>query len=336
MKALNLFLVVFALSSPAYALREGNEGSGGGNGTKSTSQEVVREIDAAFGQRNRAGMDLQTVLADIQNGLSNSPVLAIQDPRAAPILRGIIQSKFVRSSGNDQTPDIYVYTELEKKLKGACIDHGKDRDASVKIVKTKYGEEAQMCISVERLTRYTGRELRPQIAALFVHELAHLAGYGEEDADYVQNYALKMLTQNCFIEIGNDDAVDGRSKGFIFYVILHPGRRLEVKYNRYFAPLHKDPGANDVSTTTTYLSQDDYKVEFAPGQPGKLSFLAMNHDGSYEQQALSWSNSRIAEWAPGRPYPGNPFVTEGFQGSLRMNRKDLPFDGRVYLRDCVR
>jgi hypothetical protein len=90
----------------------------------------------------------------------------------------------------DRSPDIFAVlekTSIETKLDGPCLDFGgKPNDGSM------YGKvPGSICISIPNIkTKLRADNFESQIAALVIHEMSHLLGTTEPEADEVQSSIL--------------------------------------------------------------------------------------------------------------------------------------------------
>ena len=119
-------------------------------------------------------------------------------------------------------------------MKGACIENGQERDASVTYHLDKTNEPVldNICMSAERLAIYPDAlVLARQLQALIVHELSHVAGYGEEDAVYIQNYVINTLYKPCLIHLSVSNSADSTFADD-FQIKISRGNMAEVTHKR--------------------------------------------------------------------------------------------------------
>jgi hypothetical protein len=340
MKRIQITALIFALltaASTAFA-QEGNEGSGGGNGSKSTPEDVIRILDGD-GTKVWNGKEFEAVvqkahllLVEIYEGLGEHYTVPIRDPKAAPILRKIISQPTLIWRRVEGWPVLLEMSrvKMEKNEHGPCLDSGEKKDASVRVEQTPTGPIAHVCMSVPLLTRFPKEVLEQEIAALILHELAHAAGYGEEEADFIQQYGLRFLTEKCKIAV----LLAGEWRGGLgsFEIETNAYRNANAKFSQCRKSGKPSWNACNFATTNTHQEPGDFRLDWTPGGPGKLTFLAMSNNGSYNAQYVEWEKSR----EDGAWY-GNPQVSFGkTRAKLVANGKRLILDKVAIFPGCAR
>lgn len=82
--------------------------------------------------------------------------------------------------------------ELEIKEDGPCYDFaGNPKPASV----TEFNLLATVCISASEIAKLPKASLRENVTALLAHEVSHLLGYDEPEAEELQDYMLEVYSK---------------------------------------------------------------------------------------------------------------------------------------------
>lgn len=111
-------------------------------------------------------------------------------------------------------PSLKEYATVENavsplKIDGDCDKMG-DEDAYV----SKFEVGADICFNVERLRRHSPHSLFKEIFSLMMHEMTHLAGYGEPEAKSVWLFFAKNFDRIKYIE-GFTERVDSQLRDSI-------------------------------------------------------------------------------------------------------------------------
>jgi len=357
-----LLCIVFLQLAPDAALA--GKDSGGGNGTSSTPTEVVSDLSLNLGmvpgssdpKTHRAEGRLLETLLDLHNAFAANPVLPIRDPRAATIIGRILQLPYfewipnTQRDASDDTIDpspfeeVRIKADFETTSSGSCSNGAQERDASVRVEQTAKGAVPHICVSALRLSRYPSNEIIPQLTALFMHEFAHLAGYGETDAIYVQKFVLGLLSQQCQITISlppvSPDSLPslkpGREVGDMFYVRIPSSMMMSVEFLRFLKPGFGNivgPGlgnGNDVIRTKTSLSPKDFALSWSPEGSGSLKFQALGTNGYFAFETIQWTSLVPSTLGEAGYTAKNP------TGSVRIDGKTREISSIAINSACVR
>jgi hypothetical protein len=190
-----LFSVLALLSLPAYSVEGGQDG-GGGNVAKTSSVEEVRQtikdvhelyLNPPGGYRNPLYWLRSLLLEDPTLEEVRKIALTLTAPyqlyRNDDVIRIMRETKSLKGLRNTQ--DFLRLSPLRVEESGPCFAHGGKEEADASVSANRFG--AEICFSVPRLQKISSTGLLGSIVALFGHEIAHLAGYGEREARLVQD-----------------------------------------------------------------------------------------------------------------------------------------------------
>lgn len=176
-------------TDPTQALdARGTDSSGGGDTIirSSTDEQVLTAIEQV---KARLPMEFdKSVYEDLPK---------IKSRRLQNVLMGMVSGGQPGTYGMQDTEVSALIKNVKFHIEenGPCRHDGEDSDAS-----TVFKKGAEICFSLPRLKQIPPEALYPQIMALTAHEMTHQFGFGEEEAQEVQNYFLKeILTDNVFI-----------------------------------------------------------------------------------------------------------------------------------------
>ena len=282
-------LVALQLASSAFA-GLGAEGSGGGNGLHSTPAQV-----ADFLTRNLTWGYEDGILEEIYAELQTGAFLPIQDPHAKAMLTRIMALKNVvtcdAQAGQEKSCQTFFDTRSDTlpaafnlKMTGACVENGLERDASVTFHPNAQGQPVvdSICLSAERLAVYPPEALGKQVQALLLHEFSHVAGYGEDDAVYLQNYAVNKLLNDCQIRVNTNDS-DALGDDW-FEITIQGGMVPTVVHTRRYTQ-----GREVILNCDNYNFPTPFPFHFQTGpNGGSIQFDSMNPDGSQAGNQLTW------------------------------------------------
>ena len=153
----------------AVELFAGTSDRGGGNGTRSTVDEVEEGI---YFLKKR----LEEICLRMENvHLNKSKVASWLTPAMTDLVKDLDTQSLIQKI-------------VVKPVKADCYDPQTrlPTDASI----TSSGE---MCLSLTRLQRYPKYALKTEILALATHELSHLKGFSEAKAEKLQNDVLGSI-----------------------------------------------------------------------------------------------------------------------------------------------
>jgi hypothetical protein len=191
----------------------GGVNGGGGNVIRSTPAEVkeylqtVQYVDAYPSTTVKGLMfDMLNAVSEIEMVKKNFEALPLP-PRVKEIFSKMsLQRWQISYSVNPSPLDVSPASRVQKvnladykldlKSDEPCLHLGEARDASYD------ADTGKICLSLPRLTGYPSNVFANIIVPLIFHEMAHEAGYGEEDAKLVQNYLTeKMSSTTCRFEV---------------------------------------------------------------------------------------------------------------------------------------
>ncbi|MFL5813840.1 MAG: hypothetical protein ACJ763_09705 [Bdellovibrionia bacterium] len=309
---------------------QGGESGGGGNAKKSTIEEVSQYVSGSL------EWDTLQVLTALNTSMAEGAPLPVKDAKARNIISKILAlpqltwNPILDPAG--KIPYLYLSPSFNESLKigflnsGACLDGSSEKDASARLENVSSTSTAEICMSGERLARFPQDELKSQLPALMLHELAHLAGFGEEDAGYIQDYYLNRFSKTCSITIYPKEG-DGHP---VIYINVNSdlhvafATSIEVKYSQFITPQPQVSHAfgNNRMDVITHNSDQDFSLNWTP-EHGSLKFALMNGDGSYTNESLSWG-----------PSVSNVRSDEILSSNMQIHGKGFN-PGNVYVWDCA-
>jgi hypothetical protein len=312
--SLLLILVVCLSALPAFP--SGKEG-GGGNIRRSTPAEINKLLE--FGP-----LDVNSFF-EVNEELKPNAPLHIVDPVLAKVFSDIIKMPIAQGIVNDNANLLTV-----KKLpKGACRDpHHRNRETDVSVWGTP--DRAEACLSIERLTRYPISGLKREIAALFFHEFAHIAGYGEDVANRVQEYILSELSRPCYFDAEPSEVASSpyNPTGYVRTTTF----RVTLRDVENGITLHGRPKVETMiqvpqqewnsSDDQGFITMDAYKGSYSfqlSKENSELDFNALNYDGT-----LSHVHVHVGDLdGSGGAY----YIRGSDRGSLVLDGKSVGLNG---------
>ena len=326
-------LLAIVLSTAPILSLAGPGGTGGGDGLRSTPQQVeffiAPERHGALRKHVETSLHRETkkVLYSIRYLFEPHRGIQFRNPRVKEILAAILAlpqmnsldtstghgfvaqpDGAVRAIGN--IPDL-VFQERRQPCRDPIS--GQARDASVRVV----GTSIQVCLSSTRLARYNVQSYPTQITSIVMHELVHAAGFrSERDANLVQDFVLSKIhkihrdqgfghDQKCTVEIRVLGELGQRGPQiFVFDDV--------VRYNSGFGNV---PGGGRMIQLNLFK---DYEWEFnwTPGKSGHISFPMLDGNGALVRQHLTFSVSDYPK-EPVSPWIGE-FVGSDIQGDITL------------------
>jgi hypothetical protein len=307
---------------------QGGESGGGGNAQKSTIMEVSQYVSGSL------KWDTLDMLMALNTSMADSAPLPVKDAKARSIISKVLtlpqitwfQVTDPAGKFSYQNPDFNEAFKINFLFGGGCVDGANEKDASVHMDNAGSTSAAEICMSGERLARFPQDELNSQLPALMLHELAHVAGFGEDDAVYIQDYYLHRFSKRCSITIYPKEG-DGHPAIYINVASeLHAAyaTSIEVKYIQFLKPQPQVNPAfgNNHIDVITHNSDQDFSLDWTP-QHGSLKFALMNGDGTYTNESLSWG-----------PSVANVRADEILSSNMQINGKAFN-PGNVYVWDCA-
>ncbi len=182
-----ILLSILAVSSTQSALAKGGKDGGGGDIRGSTPEQISVAIQNVTTEPARDYManpyNLYTTFWNI--GLFRH---SHHDPKG---LTAVFNKMFAMSSAGS-FPATAVYEDLKKTrfevlTRGKCKANGTEKNNSAS---TQLLRNAPVCISVESLTTIPAVALESQLRALLAHEITHHFGFGETEANAIQDFLL--------------------------------------------------------------------------------------------------------------------------------------------------
>jgi hypothetical protein len=309
--------------SPAQvAVAGGGADGGGGNGLRTvhTTEEVAAQIDHEYGLRLGVGL----VLRDIGAGLVPHSSFPILEPRVRRVFSAI-----TRLAGH-MHPFAYAkqYLHFEKKLDGSCQYKGEDRDASLLKVthRASKAEPARVsiCLSLPRIAQYP--DFKEQLLMLVIHELAHAAGFGEDEAVFAQKSVLPLLTGDCFVQI-TLNRNENHSSDLIRINAESPFNHVYPVFIREF----NSTGENSIQTKQSN-SEKDFSFRWSPARDqATLKFLVANFDGSSSPVEIVFAADPSAVSSD----PHNP-ASRILSSKLRINGEERVPTQLTFSGGCLR
>jgi hypothetical protein len=280
-KFLALILFAAAILGPSAWSAGGVDSSGGGDVQHSTVEDVLHAIPGNY----------QYLLWEIIKEMEPGSPIQINNPNVRPI--------FQKLAALPLADDIIhkgdragIHFHLEKN--GPCHDPlalERETDASV----MGSSDKADICLSIPRLTHYPATGLQAEIGALIIHELTHVAGFGENDAIVAQEYVLKFMSRPCYYEVSyrNPKDKDAHRIEIILRDLYKQMARLDA------VGLYSGPEV-DVEKTVPLSLRYGYSVQTLVNRPEEskfdisstktnASFSAILQNGSIAQIAGSWA-----------------------------------------------
>lgn len=202
-----LIAAAIAVSLAACGKKRNNGGGtldgGGGDPVLATREQVVKAVNDSWSLLTKTTpanplISAEYVLADLLWPITGK--LDTNDPeireaqKAHAMLAKIFSLPPDRRIGFPR-PKFPNIEQLGKKRlqmleKGLCSGSAhKATTASV----TKLSMEGEICVSIDGLQRLATASLSHAVLALLVHEIAHLVGYDEDDAKFLENYFIKNI-----------------------------------------------------------------------------------------------------------------------------------------------
>lgn len=198
LKILLIALTSVSLLAPdlAYAgkrSRRGTTDRGGGNGSKSTREEILRHINGGL------NFQLTTALERMEAEFRNMKKIGseIKPTNSKEIIEKFnngINFTWLTESMYDLVEDMDTLT-LAKKIKFQPVDGNCYDPETSELRDSSITQEGLMCISTTRLQRYPKYAIKIELLALAMHELSHLKGYDEPDAEELQDDVLNNINR---------------------------------------------------------------------------------------------------------------------------------------------
>jgi hypothetical protein len=270
-------------------------------------------------------------LTEIRKSLQPGARLPIKDARAHAILSKIIQLPQIwwttLPDGNLIADGWYTLKNfnVDFKASGPCFDGPNERDASFSMSNIEGRPIGTICFNAERLTRYLKSDFRDQFVALTLHEMTHAAGYGEEDAEYIQDYYLNRFNKQCSLGIYLQEGDNGAADSSIFLDLDFETYQPLIKVT-YIRSIEQGPDVSPVFSNKvsiiTYISAKDFSLQWTP-KSGSLQFVMMNSDMTYTKQRIKWGASEPSS------------SDESEINSYKILSSNLRFDGKVLKPESV-
>lgn len=211
-------LAILILSSCAKKSRNNGGGTldgGGGDFIFATREEVIKTVEGAWEILTRLGPDNPFVIAFnyvAVDSYMKEPFEIGHDPNSPEgqqetAVRQIV-TKILRPPS--EKPNVYTSAAKDPKFvdlpnikilrtkkisfkeKGPCRAPGhKATAASV----SKLNFDGELCVSIEYLQKSASTSMKYDVVTLLAHEIAHMHGYGEDDAMNLQLYFKKNIVR---------------------------------------------------------------------------------------------------------------------------------------------
>jgi hypothetical protein len=214
-----LFIARFAFSA-----NMGGKGGDGGNTVGSSTEEILNLISFEYQSSGDVGkysfFGFNNILSLLNKRISNGSFFQFKNKKIIEMLNKINSEGLM-----DYTSRPYILRpneEIDSKYKNypviirlqlsKCLDSSEVRDASVVIKNTTYKgkkiKQANICLSIDGLKKYSIADLEIQASSLLIHEYAHVAGYGESDATFLQDFLVNYAFQKCSILVYGENTND--------------------------------------------------------------------------------------------------------------------------------
>jgi hypothetical protein len=331
-------------SDRSLLVADGGQGSGGGNGLKSSPDKVAQVI------RDYLNGFIAVNLQVAKIGLSNKAPVPIRMEPARSLLSSILKLENVVSCkpdamglGFDCKSVLQDHPELiEIKMTGACEEKGEPKDASVKFHLNAKGSPVldSICFSAELLARYPDSEIADEVAALTFHEFSHVAGNEDEEvATQFQKYIRKKLRQDCTV-----DVLTGPGGNYwendTYRITIHAGILADVSHLIHLPsdPSNRPMPYGNASTvrlptrdatirieTSNYYAPE-FSFAFTPEKGGKLTFISTDPNGLRTINTLNWSGPGDAKNICG-PNCNDPFDVPFYKFD-QVTRSNATYNGK--------
>jgi len=174
------FILCFFYSN--FSNANGAEGGGGGNRSTSTREEILSALKC---------IDMKNLFFEVHRDRSkfkDSVLKGVFLKMFGPEINEAVLKTSFRDEVNEfeSTPiaQIIKRTTILLLEDTACHDtNHEERDASA--------SSREICLSLMRLTKISSGNLQAELSALLAHELTHVIGFGELEANLVQVFFLK-------------------------------------------------------------------------------------------------------------------------------------------------
>jgi hypothetical protein len=284
----------------------GGAGPGGGNSIGSSPElvlKVLRKDDKYYGA-------LAEVLKDIAYFISDIP-FKLPDPLVFNVFKKINAMTTLITEGPYTGIRVLKFPISINPIYGDCSDHGEIRDASISFVQGPTGPvQVSLCLSLTRLARFSAQDLEDQLKALLVHELTHLANFDEATADKIQRYTYEKLMK------GPDCGVSFLANSFGEFGSGLQGVAISIEIRHTFLNQHRffnatkggivniekwyfnevEPNWHQVRTSVKLDAEaKEFKLIAQRNQPGSISFVYPNSDGSTGRAQINWEETNCLE-----------------------------------------
>ncbi len=313
-------LMVLGLTLSTFAAHAVDRAGGGGN--------IYSKKEFKADPQDAWKFELEPMLRELKGEVKPGAVLPIRgDVQVADIAKKIVAlpevDQFMDSFKGGKENGI----ELVRQ-NAPCYDNGKPRDASV--IKGARNP-IRLCLSEGRLKGLPTVMLKKRMAALVLHELAHVASADEKVAVKMQTFAVHVMPRQCRAEIWFENTPTQYRQ--VYILLRNPSYSSEdsAYSGEQWRVSYFQRKINEWTSHFSLARNMDSKnglISIDPKGNSKIVFEMMNTDGSVSTQELTWG-----------PFPDyyGPYNYEiydiPFQGNITLDGKVLPVHS-VHVRGC--
>lgn len=303
------------------ALEAGGQDGSGGNFLKAKEQLVMRFLSAA------AHSTFVEILDRVRYSLKGNAIRPITDQKAKGMLENILKLPQVKNfnfmkPGTDHKGTIQLIVNGEDN----CIDKFTGQKRIASLLRDETNSPIQICISLKKLMEFPDdtfvtskrgqfdeAHASYEVAGLVFHELAHAAGYDEDDAEYLQDYLLRKFLIHCELSIELALSEDHTPYDTIIRIAIEDhGQNANIQ--RFYADTSKQSeAAVGVFNTSEFLNGFEFTKE-----RGAMTLKIGNRDGKVSAVNFSWTLNDISgPLTASGVLDGKTFTSKGF---VRLNR----------------
>lgn len=174
--------IILCFFYSSYSFAVGAEGGGGGNRSTSTREEVLSALKSI--DMKSLFFEVYRDRSKLKNGVIKGVFLKMFGPEINEVLLKFSYQDEIKEFESTPISQIIKRTTTQLLEDTPCHDtHHEERDASA--------ASREICLSLVRLTKISSGSLQAELLALLAHELTHVIGFGELEANLVQDFFLK-------------------------------------------------------------------------------------------------------------------------------------------------
>lgn len=278
-------------SSSQKSLKAGGQDGSGGDFLKAKKELVLWFLQQA------AHSTFATTLDRIRYSMREDAILPIKDKKAKQTLEKILKLPQVKNfnfmiPGADNKGTIQLIVNQDSE----CIDSFTGEKKAAALLKSDPDSAIQICMSLKKLMEFPDDVFVTykrdhfddghrsyEIAGLVFHELAHAAGFDEEDANYIQDYLLRDFLLHCTMNIELDmNESTPYDDATIRIGLDDTGRSVNIQ--RFYPSPRKGPQVSVEAFNTSDIL-NEYK--FSP-EDGFMTLEIGNRDSSVSVVNFKW------------------------------------------------